>query len=114
MGYAIHNAGYLVFVPPLDKIVVSVHVVSIPHRLEFCGDRAAQDRVTLESRDPGGYQVFVGMQYIDVENGLVYETMRVTIRKGYIVAYRRLVTTPDCKPREESTLIYVADVARIY
>ena len=40
-------------------------------------------------------------------------TTRVTVRKGYIVAYRQLVTTADSKPREESTLIHVADVARM-
>ena len=43
----------------------------------------------------------------------VYVTKRVTVRKGYIVAYRQLVTTADSKPREESTPIHVADVARM-
>ena len=40
-------------------------------------------------------------------------TTRVTVRKGYIVVYRRLVTTADSKPREDSTPIHVAEVARM-
>ena len=40
-------------------------------------------------------------------------TTRVTVRKGYTVAYRQLVTTADSKPREESTPIHVADVVRM-
>ena len=40
-------------------------------------------------------------------------TTRVTVRKGYIMAYRQLVTTADSKPQEKSTPIHVADVARM-
>ena len=40
-------------------------------------------------------------------------TTRVAVHNDYIVACRQLVTTADSKPREESTPIYVADVARV-
>ena len=69
--------------------------------------------VASESRDRADYQFFVGMQHIDDEDGLAYEATCVTVRKGYIVAYRRLVTTVDSKSREESTPIYIADVTRM-
>ena len=69
--------------------------------------------VASESRDPKDYQFQVGLQHINDEDGLVYVTTHVTVRKGYIVAYRQLVTTADSKPREESTPIHVADVARM-
>ena len=69
--------------------------------------------VASKSRDPADYQFHIGMQHINDEDSLVYETTLVTVRKGYIVAYRRLVTTADSKPREELTPIYIADVARM-
>ena len=50
---------------------------------------------------------------MDDEDGLVYETTRVVVQRGFIVACRRLVTSGDSKPREEATPIHVADVARM-
>lgn len=55
----------------------------------------------------------VGTQHLDDEDGLVYETTRVLSRKGFVVAYRRVVTATGVKPREEATPIHVADVARM-
>ena len=37
----------------------------------------------------------------------------MVVQKGFIVAYRRLITAGDNKPREEATPIHVADVARM-
>jgi hypothetical protein len=37
----------------------------------------------------------------------------VVVRKGFIVAFRRLVTSAGIQPREESTLVHVADTARM-
>ena len=53
------------------------------------------------------------MQHIDDEDGLVNETTRVTVHKSYILAYRRLMTIADPESREQSTSIYVADVAHM-
>ena len=70
--------------------------------------------VASESSDPTkDYQFLVGLQHIDDEDSLVYVTTCVTVRKGYIVAYRQLVTTADSKPREESKPNHVAVVARM-
>jgi hypothetical protein len=37
----------------------------------------------------------------------------VVVRQGYIVAYRRLVTSTGAKPRKEYTPIQIADVVRM-
>ena len=77
--------GVLVFVPLLDKIIVSVHVVS--NEIIFTSNDdyfAEQERLNInvasESRDPADYQFFVGMQ----QDGLVYETKCVTVSKGIL------------------------------
>ena len=95
---------------------MSVHVVfneiiPDPSAEYFSELERLKIEVASESRDPKDYQLLVG--HIDDEDGLVYVTTRVTVRKGYIVAYRQLVTKADSKPREESTPIHVADVARM-
>ena len=101
----------------LDKSVVSVHVVFneiIPDpSAVLLGAGALKIEVASESRDPKDYQYLVGLHLIDDEDGLVYVTTRVTVRKGYIVVYRQLVTTVDSKPREELIPIHVAVVARM-
>ena len=66
--------------------------------------------VASESCDPADYQFLVGTQHIDVEDGLVYETTGVIVRKGYIVAYCRRGTTVDSMSWEEWTSIYKANV----
>ena len=118
VGYAQQNTGYMIFVPELDKIIVSVHVVFnevIPDptadyfsELEKLKIEVAPDSQRLED-----YDYLVGTHHIDDEDGLVYETTRVVVRKGFIVAYRRLVTSGERKPREEATPIHVADVVRM-
>ena len=113
VGYAAQNTGYLVFVPSLDNIIVSVHVVFneiMPNPTDgyFAKlKRLMKINVALESHDPADYQFLAGMQHIDDEDGLVYETTRVTVCKGYIKVYHRLVTTEDSKPREELTPIHI-------
>ena len=97
---------------------MSVHVVfneiiPDPSAKYFSELERLKIEVDPESRDPKDNQFLVGLQHIDDEDGLVYVTTRVTVRKGCIVAYRQLVTTADSKPREESTPIHVADVARM-
>ena len=64
-------------------------------------------------KDPAYLQFSVGSKHLDDEDDLVYETTRVVVLKGFIVAYRRLVTSGDSKPCEEAAPIYVSDVARM-
>ena len=70
-----------------------------------------QIEVAEESKDSTDFQFLVGTQHLDDEDGLVYETMRVVVERGFIVAYGRLVTSGDSKPRKEDTPTRVADVA---
>jgi hypothetical protein len=81
VGYAQQNTGYMIFVPELDKIIVSVHVgfnEVIPHptadyfsELEKLKIEVAPDSQRLED-----YDYLVGTHHIDDEDGLVYETTR--------------------------------------
>ena len=69
----------MVFVPALDKIVVSVHVVfneiiPDPSAEYFSELERLKIEVASESRDPKDYQFLVGLQHIDDEDGLVYVT----------------------------------------
>ena len=115
MGYAEENNGYLMFVPKLNKVIVSVHVVFnriIPDSTSYYFaelDRLKID-VASEEKDLASYSHLVGTHHLDDEDGLVYETTRVVVRKGYIVAFRRLVTDSELKPREEATPIHIANI----
>jgi hypothetical protein len=120
VGYAQENTGYLIFIPSLDKIIVSVHVVFSevipdPTAEYFAELEKLKIEVASNSKDPSHYDFLVGTKHIDDEDGLVYvyQTTRAVVRKGFIVAFRRLVTSAGVQPREESTPIHVADVARM-
>jgi hypothetical protein len=108
----------MVFVPALDKIVVSVHlifneIIPDPTADNFSELEKLKIEVASESKAPSDYSFLVGTHHLDDKDGLIYETTRVVARKGFIVAYRRLVTTTGVKPREEASPIHVADVAPI-
>ena len=104
VGYATQNTGYVVFIPALDKVVISVHVIfneviPDPTAEYFSELERLQFEVASDSRDVQDFQFLVGTNHIDDEDGLVYETTRVVVQKGFIVAYRRLITAGDDKPR---------------
>jgi hypothetical protein len=118
VGYAQENTGYLIFIPSLDKIIVSVHVVfneviPDPTAEYFSELEKLKIEVASNPQDPSHYDFLVGTKHIDDEDGLVYQTTRVVVRKGFIVAFRRLATSAGVQPREESTPIHIADVARM-
>jgi hypothetical protein len=87
----------------------------IPLGSAFLSPNSSKSRWTPTPRTPP-ITIFLLAQStnIDDEDGLVYEITRVVVRKGFIVAFRRLIVTFDgAQPREESTPIHVADVARM-
>jgi hypothetical protein len=97
---------------------VSVHVVfneviPEPSADYFSELEKLKIEVASDSKDPSEFQYLVGTPHIDDEDGLVYNTTRVVVRKGFIVAYRRLITPGEPQPREEATPIHVADVVRM-
>ena len=103
VGYAQQNTGYLIFVPALDKLLVSVHVVfneviPDPTADYFSELEKLKIEVASDAKDPSDFQYLVGTPHIDDEDGLVYHTTRVVVRKGFIVAFRRLVTSGESQP----------------
>ena len=79
MGYARQNTEYSVFVPSLDEIIVSVHVVFneviANHTDEYFADlERLKIVVASESPHSADYQFLVVMQHIYDVDGLVYET----------------------------------------
>jgi hypothetical protein len=119
VGYAVQNTGYIIFVPDLNKTIVSVHVVFneiIPdHTAEYFAELEKLNiDVAPESREASDYTFLVGKRHLDDEDGLLYETTRIVVRQGYIVGYRKLISTEaTARPREEKTPIHVADIVRM-
>jgi hypothetical protein len=111
-GYADDDPGYEIFIPEMDKIVTSVHVIFnevIPNRTdENYRELQWLKIVTAEGppRDPATYQYLVGLDHLDDEDGLTYKVTQVEQLKGYIVAYRRLVTPRASDSRRACTRSY--------
>jgi hypothetical protein len=107
VGYAQQNADYMIFVSGLDTIIVSVHVVfnevlpKNPTADYFSELEKLKIEVTPDSQRLKDYDYLVGTYHIDDEDGLVYETTRVVVPKGFIVAYRRLVASGERSPEKK-------------
>jgi len=69
----------------------------------------AKDESTVET-----FEHFVGVRYIDDESQLEFETTRVALYKGLIVAYRAPVNSKGKVGFEEKAPIHIADVVRMY
>lgn len=69
----------------------------------------AKDESTVES-----FEHLVGVRYTDDESLLEFETTRVTLYKGLIVAYRAPVNIHGRVGFEEKSPIHIADVVRMY
>ena len=65
----------------------------------------AKDESTVDS-----FEHFVGVRYIDDESLLEFETTRVALYKGLIVAYRAPVNSNGQVRFEEKSPIHIADV----
>jgi hypothetical protein len=117
--YADDDRGYEIYIPELDKIVTSVHVLFnevIPNPTdEYHRELQRLNVVTAERppRDPATYQYLVGLDHLDDEDGLTYKVTRIYKVKGYIVAYRRLVTPRASDTHEALVPIHIADICRM-
>lgn len=67
--------------------------------------------MSSESRDPDVYQFLVGASHLDDNDGLVLETTREAVQKGFIVANRPQVISSNKKPREVVTPVHITEVA---
>lgn len=54
-------------------------------------------------------QILIGLNHIDPDDNLIYKTTRVTMLKGFIVAYRSLTTNNKIYP-ELNDPIHVKDI----
>jgi hypothetical protein len=110
IGYSKTKKGYQVIIG--DTVVTSVHVLfdeSIPSRSEeyFKELDEAIVKVDPEERSVSDFNWLVGTHHM--EDGLLYRTTRVVVRKGLIVGFRALVTEGK-QMIEDKTPIHIADL----
>ena len=87
VDYAQENTGYMIFVPELDTVIVSVHavfnqVIADPTAEHFSELEKLKIEVAPDAERLEDYKYLVGTQHIDDEDELVYEKTRVVVRKG--------------------------------
>ena len=113
LGLSKKKRGYRIWLG--ESEVVSIHVLfdeSIPPReKEYFEELEA----ALVKHDPQARQVeefnhLIGSYHTD--EGFLFRTTRVVVRKGLIVAYRALVTAGR-EQLEEKTPIHIADVVKL-
>ena len=93
IGYSKTKAGYRILL--CDTVVTSVHVLfdeCIPERSAdyFRKLDEATVKAHPEERQVGDFDWLVGQYHMD--EGLLYKTTRVVIRRGLIVGFRSLIT----------------------
>ena len=106
IGHSKSKVGYRVLLG--DTVITSVHVLfdeSIPER------SAELDEATVKSdpeeRRVSNFDWLVGQHHID--EGLLYKTTRVVVRRGLIVGFRALINAGR-QQVEDKTPHYIADV----
>jgi hypothetical protein len=117
VGYTEENA-YVVYVPSKGTTVTTVMLTfdeAIPTHAEFywkeLSDPPVVDTITGDVAD---FQCLVDIQYLDPDDGFKYQTTRVVVERGLIVAYRTPVKA-DGTPTsmEEDSPIHVKNVVRM-
>ncbi len=113
VAYSENKMGYTVWLPQYQTEETSVHVLfdeSIPSRGDDYYkelDEIYELKTSPEERAVEDYADLVGAYHID--EGLLFKTTRIVVRKGLIVGYRALVVAgKTCL--EEKTPIHVADL----
>ena len=120
MGYSDEGEmGWRMYIPELKEMIVGVNCIFnevIPaYREEYFQELSkmrfemAKDESTVET-----FEHFVGVRYTDDETLLEYETTRVALYKGLIVAYRAPMNSKGKVGFEEKSPIHIADVVRMY
>jgi hypothetical protein len=96
LGYSTDKQGWLCYLPKYDKFVTSIHMLfdeNIPacdadYFTEF--DRSII-KVNPDEHAVSDYAYLVGTHHMD--EGMLYVVTYVITRKGYIVAYRALISS---------------------
>jgi hypothetical protein len=102
---------FLVYIPALDKVVESAHVLFD----EVTKVEKSRDELLIvdpQRRALKDFTYLVHLAYRDDENGVMYVTTRVTTMRSYIVAFRAPVVGGRLG-QEEPTPIHAQDVERM-
>ena len=106
--------GHKIYIPDLDEEIVTMHATfdeQIPPRSQEYYEEI--DNLSAETSDKPedivDYMYLVGLRHVD--GHLPFVTTRVVIRKGLIVAYRKLAQ--DGNATDEQTPIHIKDVERM-
>jgi hypothetical protein len=110
--YSDTKQGWTVWLPEYEKEVTSVHVLfdeQPPERAAeyFKEIDAATIKMSPEVKSLEDFEYLVNTYHID--EGFLYKTTRVIIRKGLIVGYRALITAHK-EMQEEQVSIHIADI----
>ena len=94
MSYRDHGAGYILYIPKLERFVESNHVFFMNKFIEH-KNNLESDLFTPQAtpRLIEDYTYLVGQRHLDPDDNLLYVTTRVAKCRGYIVGYRALETT---------------------
>jgi len=99
---------FLIFVPTLNKVVESAHILfdEVTQVTRPDDDILVVDEKKREVKD---FHYLMGLAYADDESGVTYVTTRVTTQRGFIVAFRAAVIDGR-QGKEEPRPIHARDV----
>jgi transposase InsO family protein len=102
---------FLVFVPSLDKVVESAHVIfDEVTQLQRTSDEVLT--IDPERRAAKDFSWLHHLAYVEEDNGILYVTTRVGTSRGFIVAYRAPVIDGSLG-QEEPQPLHARDVERM-
>jgi len=118
VGYTEENSYLICWVPEKRKVVTAVSVdfdERIPeHKEAYWGALTQPSEVNIPTGDVADFKYLVGLRYVDPDFGCTFETTRVVVEKGLIVAYRVPVKRDGTRTTiEESHPMHVKDVVQM-
>jgi hypothetical protein len=122
VGYAEDGRGYELWIPEMDSLVTTVHVIIndvIPqYTREYFAELEAHLKAVAVKTGPTAtlqdYEILKSKCHLDDEDGLVYRVTRVAVIQGDIVAFRRLESANTDDTPEGKIPIHVADICRMH
>ena len=118
VGYSRTPIGYKVFVPELNDVITTVHVIFNEIIPDYTAEYYQElSRLTVKEEErPAVIEDFhhlIGEEYFDDENLVRYRNNRLKVIDGYIVMYRCPILASGAIGSEESAPIHIADVVRM-
>ena len=115
IAYSDSKQGWTVWLPEYDKSVTSVHVLfdeQPPSRPEEYYKEIDSAKVIVDPEEKSISEFLYLINTYHVDEGFLYKTTRVIVRKGLIVGYRALITA-DKEMLEEQVSIHIADIKQM-